>query len=893
MRNFLLLLPLCVLLFYACIPVKKGSEKLTKTTINPALNQRKIEKVYHPSKTKIFDLLHTDLKVTPKWENQSLEGVAKLILKPYFYSSDKLVLDAKGMTFSQVSISTESSIIPLNYEYDSLQLYIELNKEYTSQDTIIIQIGYTAFPNKVVGNGSSAIKDFKGLYFINPLGRDKVKPRQIWTQGETEASSCWFPTIDSPNEKCSQKISIVVDSSLVTLSNGVLISSQLEGAMRVDTWEQKKPHAPYLFMMAVGEFSVIKDSWKGMPVHYYVPKKDSANAKGVFGNTPEMLSFFSEKLGYNYPWDKYHQVVVSDYVSGAMENTGAVIYGQWVYTTHEQRIDYNWENVVAHELFHHWFGDLVTCESWSNLPLNESFATYGEYLWIEHKYGPDKANKHLRGDYISYLSDTPRVNLIRYDYDDKEDMFDSHTYEKGGMILHMLRNLVGDEAFFASLKLYLHNRAFKTAEVHDLRMAFEEISGKDLNWFFNQWFLDKGHPVLDVSWDYIGDSLLLNVSQIQSLDYPTFKLPVEIDFYYDDEVIRKKIWVTKREEKFAFEGLSRAKVVNFDADKVLLMELNQTLLPEEALVLYKESDNYRTKLEAILQVSEDTSRASWELFKLARKDDFDSFRKISIYFSRKFDDAQTDEYKSYLIKKFKTDSSSSVRVAIVNTIYNIWRDDSSLISFYKKASLDSSVNVKLNALEIINIIAREDALLLANEFEKETDPRIISHLARMYSSIKDESKSKWFNWAIKQVEYRDKSYVISRYLKYLLEKDNEFVWKASKKLEEEAIYENNKKVRYTSTIAIQKLRERNILRIDDIRKDIVDKKEASRGKSYDLKLLEEKYQELLNHDKRMKELIKKIYDLEINKNIREKYEKRGLLNTEVSSFEKEQKIMEP
>ena len=255
--------------------------------------------------------------------------------------------------------------------------------------------------------------------------------------------------------------------------------------------------------------------------------------------------------------------------------------------------------------------------------------------------------------------------------------------------------------------------------------------------------------------------------------------------------------------------------------------------------------------------------------------------------------AKTEENKSYLIDKYKKDSSSDVRVAVVSTLYNIWSEDSNLISFYKDALSDSSVNVKLTALDIINVLAREDALLRAYEMEKDTDPRIIRYLSRMYTSVKDESKSKWFNWAIKQVEYRNKSYVISKYLKYLLEKDNQIVWKACKKLEEEAIYENNKDVRYSSAVVIHSLRERNIGRIEDIRKDIVDKKEASTGTPYDLKLLEEKHQELLEHDKNLEEMIKRIYDSEINKNIKSKYEDRGFLSTKVPSFKEKQAVVEP
>ena len=179
MRNLLVLLPLISFLFYGCLPMQKESKETSKATITTSVKPQKGEYPYRPSETRIFDLIHTDLAVTPNWENQTLEGVAKLTLKPYFYSSDKLVLDAKGMVFSEVALKTKNSLTPLKYEYDSLQLHIQLNKEYTKQDTILIQVGYTAFPNKLSGNGSKAINDDKGLYFINPHGRDQVKPRQL------------------------------------------------------------------------------------------------------------------------------------------------------------------------------------------------------------------------------------------------------------------------------------------------------------------------------------------------------------------------------------------------------------------------------------------------------------------------------------------------------------------------------------------------------------------------------------------------------------------------------------------------------------------------------------------------------------------------------------------
>ena len=296
-----------------------------------------------------------------------------------------------------------------------------------------------------------------------------------------------------------------------------MFQTENEYGTRTDYWKQNLPHAPYLFMMAVGEFAIAKDEWRGKPVHYYVEKKYADVAKEIYPNTVEMLEFFSTKLGYDYPWDKYHQVVVRDYVSGAMENTGAVIFGDFIQGNKRFLIDNAGEDIVAHEMFHHWFGDLVTCESWSNLPLNESFATYGEYLWNEHKYGKDQADLHIDQDLSVYLGQS-RINketLIRFNYDNRMEMFDAHSYQKGGRVLHMLRNYIGDDAFFAGLNLYLKDNEFQTVEIHNLRLAFEEVTGEDLNWFFNQWFLSAGHQIIEVEKNFADGKLAVTIQQTQ------------------------------------------------------------------------------------------------------------------------------------------------------------------------------------------------------------------------------------------------------------------------------------------------------------------------------------------------------------------------------------------
>jgi len=311
---------------------------------------------YAPTYSRENDLIHTKLDLKFDWAKQHVLGKAELTLKPHFYDTDELTLDAKGFDIHKIAMNGRD----LKYDYDGEFLVINLGKTYKRSDKYTLQIDYTAKPAEQKDKGgSAAITSNQGLFFINHDGSDPEKPQQIWTQGETEWNSRWFPTIDKPNERCTQEMYLTVQDKFKTLSNGVMVSSNKNSdGTRTDYWKMDQPHAPYLFMITVGEFAVVKDNWKGKGVNYYVEQEYEAHAKAIFANTTEMLSFFSDKLGIEYPWPKYSQVVVRDYVSGAMENTSAVIYGDFVQQTTNDLIDDDNDKIVAHELFHHWFGDL-------------------------------------------------------------------------------------------------------------------------------------------------------------------------------------------------------------------------------------------------------------------------------------------------------------------------------------------------------------------------------------------------------------------------------------------------------------------------------------------------------------------------------------------------------
>lgn len=743
---------------------------------------------YQPANDKVNDLIHTRLDVSFDWEKQYLIGKANLTFKPYFYPQETLELDAKGFDIDYVRLIQGDVVRELRYKYvDSLKLIIGLDREYTRDEQFEVQIKYIAKPNELPdAGGSSAITKDLGLYFINPLGDEEGKPKQIWTQGETEASSCWFPTIDSPNEKTTQEMYITVDTSYVTLSNGTLIYSKDNGdGTKTEYWKQDKPHAPYLFMMAVGEFSVVEDEWDGLDVDYYVEPAYESHAKSVFGNTPEMLQFFSDRLGYKYPWDKYSQVVVRDFVSGAMENTSASVFMEQVQITSRETLDKNWDYIIAHELFHHWFGDLVTAESWSNLALNESFANYSEYLWSEYKYGREAADEHRQEELAGYLGQaaSKQYPIIRYNYVHRMEMFDGHSYNKGGLVLHMLRKYLGDDAFFKSLEHYLNKNQFTDAEIHELRLSFEDVTGLDLKWYFDQWFLSPGHADLKVTHLFDGDTLILKVNQLQdSLYTPVFELPVDIELGKKDSKSIHEITISSANETFRIPLTEKPDYVLFDAEQQVLGTVNHQKSMGEWIAQYKLSDKYQARYDALDTISKylSTVRAlekyapsgslnygviSWgldssvhqemlttapeleALLMEAMNDDYNGLRKEAVDIVGVL--GLSGRGKKQLIRLAISDSAARVRASAFDALASIDSVQSTLQDVYRQGIKDSSYAVIASALQGYIKSDAEDAGDLIEQFRDSDKTEIINGVASYYIFAKDSSQ---FNWMSEKFE---------------------------------------------------------------------------------------------------------------------------------------------
>lgn len=702
LSHFSLFATALIVLFSSCH--SKKAKETTEEDTDARL------KIYRASVTHINDIVHTRLELHPDFSKREMKGTAYLTFEPHFYPVDSLILDAVYMRIESVGIiqntSTEiQQVLPLGYSYDSSKLRIALNRCYSKEESYTIQIQYVAQPERVPTQGSSAITSRKGLYFINHDGKQKGKPTQLWTQGETQAASCWFPTIDAPNQKSSMELSVEVPNKFKSISNGLLMKSvPYTDSTRMDYWKQDLPHAPYLFALVLGDFAEVKDKWNAKDVHYFVEPEYEQYAKLIFGNTPEMLTFYSNLLGYDYPWDKYHQVVVRDFVSGAMENTGCVVHFDKLQHDSREHLDETYEDIIAHELFHHWFGDLITCESWSNIPLNESFATYGEYLWNEHKYGRDEADYKLMDFHGSYLGESlyKSEDLIRYHYAEQEDMFDAHSYQKGGAILHMLRKYVGDDAFFASLKLYVHKNQYRTVEVSDLRKAFEEVTGEDLNWFFNQWFLDKGHPDLTITHQYSAkDGYTIQVIQSKK----TFRLSLDVDVKTEKGIIRKRVILDKDTQIIKVEGANENSYVQFDAENQLLADKVEIKSESQWKQQMNQAPLALHRFEAHSQLIGNPKLSATGKFEISKQ-----FVEDSFWFCRlvALNGMVSDKIDIEIKKPFAIESKSlvlneknaMVRKAYVSLFYSV-KDEETLKQMLNDSSY-SVVRSSLNSLSNLN-----------------------------------------------------------------------------------------------------------------------------------------------------------------------------------------------
>lgn len=466
----------------------------------------------------------------------------------------------------------------LRFRHEANQLHVELGETLPIDTRLAIAVDYVLDHPQ------------HGLHFVAADEKEPAVLSMAWTQCEPEYARWWFPCFDHPSDRVTSETLVTAKNGLFVLSNGILAEKkELDGGKTRWHWKQTQSHVPYLISVVVGDFEAYEQSWDGLPVVSYVPKGRLADAPNSFQNTPAMVDYFSKTIGIRYPWPKYTQICVDEYNWGGMEHTSCTTLN--LDTLHDQRaeLDVSSENLVAHELAHQWFGDLMTCSDWADLWLNESFATYFATLWSENHEGWDEAWDDRRREADSYMGEDARYRraISNNRYDSPDVMFDGHTYPKGARVLHMLRHELGDERFWRGIRHYAATNQHRTVETADFRRAMEEATGMGLGWFFDQWIHHGGHPEFKVesSWDQNTKMVGVTIKQVQKVDdiTPLFRTSAEIEVVTSAGPVIHRVQLTKDDETFHFSAGERPLRVVFDPKDWILKKLDAPKSREELL----------------------------------------------------------------------------------------------------------------------------------------------------------------------------------------------------------------------------------------------------------------------------------------------------------------------
>jgi aminopeptidase N len=723
-------------------------------------------------------LVHTRLALSFDYARRLVKGKAWITIDPQAPISDSLVLDARCMEFLRVQMCLPDKAVTLPYTQKGRKIHIGLDRPKVRGEKYTVYLEYVAGPGRQENAGaareqSSGVQESRGIYFVR-AGEDASGPLyQVWTQGETTGSSAWFPTIDMPDQRSTAEIGLTVPAKYESLSNGVLSKRQTHAnGTRTDTWIMDSPHAPYLFMLAIGKFTICHDRWNNIPVDYYMEPSYSSQARSIFHNTPQMMDFFSEKLGYRFPWPKYAQIVVKDYFSGGMENTTATLFGSLLRRKPRSFIgDVEAKWVIPHELFHQWFGDLVTCNSWSRLALNESLASFGEILWGEYAYGRDVADDHAYEDMLKYLEQSkegPDHPLIYSAYDHEASLFDAITYEKGACILNMLRDLVGEETFFRSLRTYLSDNAFGRVTETDLRKSFEKASGLDLAWFWDQWFYQKGYPVLDISYLYDDEKAIVTVQIDQRQGGLVYRMPLQIDVYGGNRPERHSIVADQRSQAFSLpypDGHTRPLLINVDAGKKLLCRKTDHKPLEASLLQYRYAPGYYNRREALMAclLAQDTSDAARLFLRTGLQDSCAALRKWVADNINLGNTVTRSCYEPVMDSLARHDQDPLVRQAAVKKLRSL--NDKKYIPLLILSLQDSSYDVVASSLIGLNRLDKALAAPYVRGFAGDDD--MSSTLLKIFISNRDTNDNNTFLRIIERQDARFKQAYLEKYLNYL------------------------------------------------------------------------------------------------------------------------------
>jgi aminopeptidase N len=483
----------------------------------------------------------------------------------------RISFDSTGLDIAAVTI--DGAAAPFNVT--SNHLIVTLAHPAARGERHVVFIRYSGKPKK-------------GIFFILPDKNYPKLPVEIWSQGEAEDTHAYIPIYDYPNDRTTSEMILTVPTSWTTVSNGKLISvtTNADGTKTWD-WKQSQPLSTYLISVIAGDFVEHDDTWNGIRLRYLVPRGDQVDIEPTFVRTKAMLELFTSKLGVPYPWPQYAQTSVDDFTEGGMENTSAATLSTNDLINPRLAPEYRVgaDDVNSHELSHQWFGDLVTCKDWTNLWLNEGFATFFENYWLGHKNGADAAAYEYWQEQNRWFLEKRlfSVPIFTRDFTDSTQ-YDGNTYQKAGWVLKMLREKLGDKAFFAALHHYLEVNREQNVVTADLQKAIEQATSINVDRFFHQWIYRAGAPEFDVNYAYdaAAHEVKLDVKQTQKLEglVGLFDVPIDIEIANSSGQKVYPIEIDQSEQTFTFPSDSAPRMVLFDPGDQIFKKVDFQKPPE-------------------------------------------------------------------------------------------------------------------------------------------------------------------------------------------------------------------------------------------------------------------------------------------------------------------------
>lgn len=615
---------------------------------------------YAPSRE--IDLLHLALDVTPDFAQRSITSTATLTFKPIAKPLAELSLDAVDLRVSSITSSEKV----LGWQATDRQIIITFAEPIPADRETSVTIAYTAFPKK-------------GLYFRTPeIGYPATDPH-LWTQGESIEARHWFPCFDAPNEKFTSEITCRVPAGMTVLSNGREVSrTDTSDGLVATRWLQDKPHVTYLISLVAGNLAKVEDSYRNIPLTFWVPASRSAYAQESFKDTKDIIIFFEQEIGVPYPWPKYAQVVVDDFVAGGMENTSITTLTDRTLHTRDFEELRDSQGLVAHELAHQWFGDLVTCKDWANLWLNEGFATYYEHLYDGHKHGRDEMLYRLLESARHVVSQPNQTNaIVRRDYRSPDEQFGYLAYPKGAWILHMLRSQLGEDLYRSCIRTYLERHQYGNVETADLVRVIEELSGRSWDQFFDQYVYHAAQPELGVtySWDERTKLAKVSVTQNQRLsdDVLLFNVPLPLRFVTPSNVVEHTVTVRQKAEDFYLPLPAAPTVVRVDPNLTLLAKITFNAPTPMLLAQLTNTSDMLGRLIAVEQLGERRERSALGPLKDALN--HDSFHAVRTAAARALRQIGNDDAFAALCAS-TAQKDARVRNAVVSAVAGFYREAS-------------------------------------------------------------------------------------------------------------------------------------------------------------------------------------------------------------------------